>query len=162
MSKWCPQCKSVIYPPDNSSMLKVSAYFQHNRCYICNTPLSTLPTPTFGASQVKTTARANTQKDNSHQIQKLKFEHERKQSEIMRIQTKISQLQMELNRANDDWEEAYNRAASRGSSGIEHFDASGFQNATRLLGEEIGTLTSQVGKLEREMADIERKLESLW
>jgi len=108
------------------------------------------------------TAKTMAPKDNSQQIQRLKFEHERKQSEIRQLQTKISQLQIELNRESDAWEYEYNRAASRGPSGIQHFDASGFQNMTRILHEQIDDLSSQIQTIEREMEEIERKLDTLW
>ena len=97
-----------------------------------------------------------------NRINKLKFEHERKRSEVHRHQLEISQLQTELDKLNDEWEHAFKNAASKGIDGIDHFDASGFKRGTDYLYDQINELYSKIGKLENELKDIERELDSLW
>lgn len=153
MPKWCHCCNKYIQEPDGSEMSKYAAFWRDNRCYYCGRILYSIE------SNPRKRESSNGIRPDSHNSENLRFEYEKRQRKIQLLQSKISQLQIELNRERDDWNEEYNKYASCGN--LQHFDASGYRNGTNFINDQINELSSQINQLEKEMAEIERKLEDL-
>jgi hypothetical protein len=94
-------------------------------------------------------------------VDRLDFEHKKRQSEISRIELQLSRVQREMKELHEDWDEAYSEAASR-PGGVERFDASGYQGGRQILGDQISSINAHLSELNEEMQALDNVLSSKW
>ncbi len=99
---------------------------------------------------------------NDFPVDRLRFEHEKRQREISNLQMQISRVQRQVDQLQQDWNDAYEKAASGGSRGIHNFDAGGYQSGQQAYYDEIGNMHGRISECESEMQAIEQALNSKW
>jgi len=95
-------------------------------------------------------------------VDRLRFEYEKRQREVSNLQMQISHIERQVDQLQQEWNYAYEEAASSGPRGIHNFDASGYQSGQRALYDEISSLGMRRSELENEMQAIEHALNSKW
>lgn len=97
-------------------------------------------------------------------VERLRFEHEKRQSELGRLQIQASRLESEYDQIQQDWEQSLQDLQDRygARAGINMFDATGFQRASTRTMEEMSEANSRMYKLQDEMNAIEQILDYKW
>lgn len=95
-------------------------------------------------------------------VDRLRFEHEKRQREVSNLQMQIPHIQRQIDQLQQDWNDAYEEAASDGSRGIHNFDAGGYQSGQQSYFSEIGNMQARMREFEGEMEAIEQVLNSKW
>lgn len=162
----CPSCRGAKTIPCNNC--KGSRYVT---CYSCegrgrNAQCSQCgTTQKIGCRTCNGSGKVESQWSKSLKnlpVDRLRFEHEKRQREVSTLEIQISRVQRQIDQLQQDWNDAYEEAASSGSRGIHNFDASGYQSGDRALYNEIGNLEKRRSELESEMQAIEQALNTKW
>jgi hypothetical protein len=97
-------------------------------------------------------------------VERLRFEHEKRQSEIGRLQIQASRLENEFEQIQRDWEQALKDLQNRYGTvaGINMFDASGFQSASSRTMDDMSKANRRIYDLQDEMNAIEQILDYKW
>jgi len=93
-------------------------------------------------------------------VDRLRFEYEKRERELSRLQMELSDLKREEAQINDDW----NEASSNLSSGADYrnFDAGGYQSGLTHVSNQISDLHGRMNELRTEMSTIEQALNAKW
>lgn len=94
-------------------------------------------------------------------VDRLRFEHQKRQSEIPGLQLQLSRLQRQMDELQNEWGDAYNVAASR-PGGVSNFDASGYQNGERYFDEQMASINRRLSELNEEIQAIDNAFSSKW
>jgi chromosome segregation ATPase len=97
---------------------------------------------------------------NDFPIDRLRFEYEKRERELSRLQMELSDLKREEAQINDDW----NEASSNLSSGADYrnFDAGGYQSGLAHVSNQISNVHERMNELRAEMRAIEQALNAKW
>jgi predicted nucleic acid-binding Zn-ribbon protein len=94
---------------------------------------------------------------NDFPIDRLRFEHEKRQREISNLQMQNRHIERQIDQLQQEWNEAYEAA-----SNIHTFDAGGYQSGQQAYYDEIGDANTLIRELESEIEAIEQALNSKW
>jgi predicted nucleic acid-binding Zn-ribbon protein len=89
-------------------------------------------------------------------VDRLRFEYDKRQNELTRLQMELSDLRREYAQVNDDW----NEASSNLDSGADYrnFDAGGYQSGLAYISNQISQVSQRINNLRAEMSAIEEAL----
>ena len=97
-------------------------------------------------------------------VERLRFEHEKRQSEIGRLQIQASRFEREYEEINEDWRQSLEDLQNRYGTvaGINMFDASGFKSSSARALDDMSKANSRIYELQDEMNAIEQILDYKW
>ena len=89
-------------------------------------------------------------------VDRLRFEYEKRQNEITRLQMELSDLRREEAQINDDWNEASSNLGS--AADYRNFDAGGYQSGLAHVSNQISEVSRHMNELRAEMSASEEAL----
>lgn len=93
-------------------------------------------------------------------VDRLRFEYEKRERELSRLQMELSDLRREEAQINDDWNEASNNLGS--ATDYRNFDAGGYQSGLEHVSNQISNVHERTNELKAEMRAIEQALNAKW
>jgi chromosome segregation ATPase len=93
-------------------------------------------------------------------VDRLRFEYEKRERELSRLQMELSDLKREEAQINNDWEEASSQLVT--SADYRNFDAGGFQSGLQHISNQKSDVYGRMKELEAEMKAIEQALNAKW
>ena len=94
----------------------------------------------------------------SMSIDSLRFEKLKRLSELEYLEDRMSRMQYQEGRSNDEWEQSFEKASAQKAMG-RHFNASGYETEIDLTTKK-SRLESRIIELKQEIQAIEKALES--
>jgi hypothetical protein len=97
-------------------------------------------------------------------VDRLRFEYEKRAREVDNAQSQYNNLERRYEQIQQEWGDELQELQSRhgARAGINMFDASGFQNASKITMDDMSRASYRVSELKDEMAAIEKVLNSKW
>jgi chromosome segregation ATPase len=93
-------------------------------------------------------------------VDRLRFEYEKRERELSRLQMELSDLRREEAQINNDWEEASSNL--RSSADYRNFDAGGYQSGLQHVSNQMSDVYGRMNELKAEMSAIEQALNAKW
>ena len=95
---------------------------------------------------------------NAVSIDNLRFEKQKRISELEYLEDRVSRMQYQEGRSNDEWEQSLEKASARNAMG-RHYNASGYETDNDLRTKKT-RLETRIIELKEEIQGIEKALES--